>query len=208
MWLTGATPAAWKDSHTVMLYKKGDPADLGNYRPVGLALTIYKLWTALLTAVLSGYAERHAILTDSQAGFRYGRSTHQALSSVLNALEDACLYNRDINMLYVDFCAAFDMVDHDKLMQLMHDMGFPHHAVRAVQHLYTEAHTTIRTAFGDSEPIPIDRDTLQGDSLSPFLFLLFIEPLLRWLHVGGRGYQHGCSQEADRERDAAAHLTL
>eukprot|EP00887_Chlorella_sp_A99_P006022 scaffold27.g6022.t1 len=190
MWLTGETPAAWKDSHTVMLYKKGDPADPGNYRPVGLALTIYKLWTALLTAVLSDYAERHAILTDSQAGFRYGRSTHQALFSMLNALEDARLYNRHIYMLYVDFCAAFDMANHDKLLQLMHDMGFPHHAVRAVQHLYTGAHTTIRTAFGDSEPIPIDRGTLQGDSLSPFLFLLFIEPLLRWLHWSEMAVNH------------------
>ncbi|EFN50548.1 hypothetical protein CHLNCDRAFT_137223 [Chlorella variabilis] len=71
-----------------MLYKKGDPTDPANYRPIGLALTIYKLWTALITGVLS--------------------DTHQALFSVLNALEDAKLFDRDIYMLYIDFSAAFD----------------------------------------------------------------------------------------------------
>jgi hypothetical protein len=43
-----------------------------------------------------------------------------------------------------------------------------------------------------TDAIPVDRGSIQGDSLSPFLFLIYIEPLLRWLHVGGQGYMHGC----------------
>ena len=41
---------------------------------------------------------------------------------------------------------------------------------------------------GNTSPIPIQRGTLQGDTLSPFLFAVFMEPLLRWLVVGSRGY--------------------
>ena len=123
---------------------------------------------------------------------------------MLNALEDARHFGRDIYLMFVDFSSAFDTVDHDKLLQLMWDMGFPHHAVQAVQQLYTGASTSIRTSFGQSDPIDIERGTLQGDSLSPFLFLLFIEPLLRWLHVGGRGYKHGCTQTADAEKYACS----
>ena len=204
MWLTGHTPNAWKESHTVFLYKKGDPCDPANYRPIGLASTVYKLWTAFLTSVMYGYATQNAILNDSQYGFTLGRSTHLQLFNVLNALEDAQLCKRDIYMLYIDFSSAFDMVDHDKLLQLMWDMGFPWHAVQAVRDLYTGANTRIRTEFGQSDPIDIERGTLQGDSLSPFLFLLFIEPLLRWLHVGGRGYKHGCTAGPAEEQQQDA----
>jgi hypothetical protein len=44
------------------------------------------------------------------------------------------------------------------------------------------------TPHGSNPTISIHRGTLQGDTLSPFLFTIFVEPLLRWLSVGGRGY--------------------
>ncbi|MGQ3168990.1 MAG: reverse transcriptase domain-containing protein, partial [Hydrogenophaga sp.] len=55
--------------------------------------------------------------------------------------------------------------------------------------LYTGATTRFKTPYGHTDPVPVDRGTIQGDSLSPFLFLLYIEPLLRWLQVGARGYK-------------------
>ena len=46
------------------------------------------------------------------------------------------------------------------------------------------------TPHGDTPAIPIHRGTLQGDTLSPFLFTIFMEPLLRWISIGSRGYKH------------------
>ena len=45
------------------------------------------------------------------------------------------------------------------------------------------------TIHGNTAPLSIFRGTLQGDTLSPFLFTIFMEPLLRWLAVGSRGYK-------------------
>ena len=58
--------------------------------------------------------------------------------------------------------------------------------------LYSGAKTRIRTTLGETEYIQVTRGTIQGDSLSPYLFLLFMEPLTRWLKAGGRGYRVGC----------------
>ncbi len=57
--------------------------------------------------------------------------------------------------------------------------------------------------MGKTDAVRINRGTIQGDSLSPFLFLIFMEPLLRWLQSGGRGYQYGCL----RQRTAGDHTT-
>ncbi|XGW13389.1 hypothetical protein V3C99_000036 [Haemonchus contortus] len=41
-------PTSWKTSKTVLLYEKGDPDDIGNYRPICLLSVIYKLFTRFI----------------------------------------------------------------------------------------------------------------------------------------------------------------
>jgi hypothetical protein len=86
-------------------------------------------------------------------------------------LEDAKLTKQDIYLLMVDFSEAFDTIDHDKLLHIMYDLGFPTDAIEVTKNLYTGATTTIQTPHGNTPPIHMDRGTIQGDSLSPFLFI-------------------------------------
>ncbi|KAJ9528726.1 hypothetical protein QJQ45_020662 [Haematococcus lacustris] len=116
------------------------------------------------------------------------------------ALEDAKLAKADIYALLVDFTSAFNTTCQDKLLWIMHDLGFPTDATDAVKDLYTGATTRFRTPYGPTDPVPVDRGTIQGDSLSPFLFLIYIEPLLRWLQVGARGYKFKSATADSGER--------
>ena len=50
-------PTSWKTSLTILLYKKGDPSQFTNHRPIALANTIYKLFTSTLTSILSTYGK-------------------------------------------------------------------------------------------------------------------------------------------------------
>ena len=198
MWATGYTPKAWKESTTVLLFKnKGTPLKLQFYRRIGLEMTIYKLWTRMITWVLADYAERHNILSYTQGGFRNKRTCMDQLELFTLLLEDAKLTRKDIYLLMVNFSEAFDTIDHDKLLQIMYDLGFPTDATEVVKDLYTGATTAFTTPFGNTEPMPMDRGTIQGDSLSPFLFILYLEPLLRWLRVGARGYIPGAYNNRD-----------
>ena len=188
-------PTSWKISLTILLYKKGDPSVLTNHRPIALANTIYKLFTSTLTLILSACGERHQILHDSQEDFRAERCTSRQLQLLIAALEDAQFTNQDIYLLYIDFKNAFGSIDHARLLAIMKDLGYPEDAVKLVGNIYSQSNTIfVREHFGQTQKIPIQRGTIQGDTLSPYLFIIFLEPLLRWLQNGKHGYTLGTSK--------------
>jgi hypothetical protein len=57
MSITGITPPSWLHSHTILLYIKGDPATLDNYRPITLAHALYKPWTTCIVMMATEYVE-------------------------------------------------------------------------------------------------------------------------------------------------------
>eukprot|EP00775_Hariotina_reticulata_P004031 gene4031-biopygen5750 len=131
------------------------------------------------------------MISASQGGFRNKRTTAQQMEMMVMALEDAHLFKQDIYLLQADMTEAFDAIDHDKLLMIMYDLGFPTDAIEVVKDLYTNARTTFQTPYGPTATMALDRGTVQGDSLSPFLFIVYLEALLRWLKAGGKGYQFG-----------------
>ncbi len=178
MWLSNHTPDAWKTSRTVLLYKKGNATLLQNWRPIALANTLYKTWTSMVTLVRSTYGECQGIIGSSQEGFRRYHNTSRQVQMATLMIEDAALYHRDVYSLYIDFSSAFNTVNHQQLLEIMASLGFPEAAIRNIcRSMYTNATTVIATPFGDTDPVSIGRGTIQGDTLSPYLFLIFIEPL-------------------------------
>jgi hypothetical protein len=181
---TSYTPLQCCRSTTCLLHKKSDHTLLDNYRPIDLMNNLLKLWTALIKAAGSNSAETHGILSDQQDGFRQHRSIHDAMSSIIMKMEDAKLHNKDIYVMYADFKGAFIAADHRIMFKHMRQLGMPSTFVDTCEHLYGVSSMDYITPYGPTPSIDINRGTLQGDTLSPFLFALFLEPFLRWLTVG------------------------
>ena len=147
-----------------------------------------------MTALLTSYGEQHRLLHFSQEGFRPQRNTSRQIQMVIVALEDARLTNKDIYLTYIDFRNAFGSIDHARLLALMEDLGFPTDAVEIIGNIYTNSTTSFTDShFGTTPPIEISRGTIQGDILSPYLFIIFMEPLLRWLEQDNLGYNFNTS---------------
>lgn len=68
----------------------------------------------------------------------------------------------------------------------MKQLGIPHDALAVVIAIYSGAMTCVQTSNGDTAAVPISSEIYKA-TLS-FLFDSFLEPLLRWLEAGGRGY--------------------
>lgn len=121
----------------------------------------------MVTGVMAHYAEAYQLISGTQAGFRAKRNTIQQLERFQTLLEDAKLNRQNLFLLQADFSDAFDTPHHDKMLQILYDLGFPTDAIEVVKDLYHQASTRIRTPYGPTDPVPIERGTIQGDSLSP-----------------------------------------
>eukprot|EP00983_Pelagomonas_calceolata_P036504 1133953-Pelagomonas_calceolata.AAC.1 len=64
------------------------------------------------------------------------------------SLEDAKLFKQDIYALIVDFTSAFNTTDHDRMLWIMYDLGFPTDAIDTVKNLYEDATTQVRLPSG------------------------------------------------------------
>ena len=175
-------------SHTILLYQKGDPTRMDNYRPITLANALYKLWTTCIVILATDYIEPRKILSPEQEEFIAERSCDIAITHLGLCVEDAYSHKRNIVLYYLDFKGAFPSTDHKQLVRVLEFLGLPSDFTRLVSNLYSGATIEFITPHGHTSPVGIRRGTLQGDPLSSRLFDLMVEPIIRWLTALGKGY--------------------
>jgi hypothetical protein len=104
-------------------------------------------------------------------------------------MEDAKIHNKDIYIMHADLNGFINVADHRIMFKHMRQLGMLSIFVDTCEQLYDVSTTNSNTPYGSTPAIDINPGTLQGGTLSPFLFTLFLEPFLRWLTVGRRGYR-------------------
>ena len=80
---------------------------------------------------------------------------------------------------FIDYAKAFDCVDHNKLWKILQEMGIPEHLTCLLRNLYADQEVTVRTGHGTTDWFQIGKGVCQGCILSPCLFNLYAEHIMR-----------------------------
>ena len=131
----------------------------------------------ILQAGLQQYANRE--LPDVQAGFRKGRGTRAQIANIRWILKQAREFQKNIYFCFIDYGKAFDCVDHNKLWKILKEMGLPNHLTCLLRNLYAGQEATVRTGHGTTDWFQIGKGVRQGYVLSPCLFNLYAEYIVR-----------------------------
>ena len=86
---------------------------------------------------------------------------------------------KNIYLCFIDYAKAFDCVDHNKLWKILKEMGIPDHLTYLLRNLYAGQEATVRTGHGTTDWFQIGKGARQGCTLSPCLFNLHAEYIMR-----------------------------
>ncbi|KAH9078198.1 hypothetical protein Ae201684P_019292 [Aphanomyces euteiches] len=180
-WSSKRIPAPWKTSVTQLVYKKGDAADVSNWRPLALQTTLYKLYASIVKARFSLWLESNERLSNSQKGFRSFNGCHEHNFLAQSLLDTSRRTKSSFFAVWYDLRNAFGAMPHDFLWLVLSLLGVPGAFLDLLKDIYTDASTIISTPNGTTPPIRQLCGVFQGCPLSPLLFIAGMTPLINAL---------------------------
>ena len=100
-------------------------------------------------------------------------------TSIRWIIEKAREFQKNIDFCFIDYAKTFDYVDHNKVWKTMKKMGIPDHLNCLLINLYAGQEATVKTGRGTTDWFQIGKGVCQGYILSPCLFKLYAEYIMR-----------------------------
>jgi len=167
---------------TLLIPKATDLTNPKNYRPITCLNIIYKLWIGCLTTLMLNHCYSHQILHPAQKGCSRGQLgcvDHLLLTN--GVWRQVRSRNRSLSVAWINYRKAFDSVPHNRLLECLQLFQFPPVLQTCLERLVPLWRTALFIQLPSCEPkylsdVSVRRGIFQGDTLSPLLFCLSLNP--------------------------------
>ena len=181
VWAGEDIPSHWQRAIIKPLLKEGkDPSKTESWRPISLIDCLGKTLEKIIADRLMYILEKDSLITPNQAGFRPNRcTTDQTLKLIQEATDQ--IHNGETSNLtmtaFFDYAKAYDKVWREGLLHKMQILGIPNRFVRYTRHFLSRRWTQVEINGTRSKRFLLKQGLPQGSSISPLLFLVFINDL-------------------------------
>lgn len=177
IWTTCQWPSDWTKSIYIPLHKKGSKQQCANYRTISLISHGSKIMLNIIQERLKPFILPQ--IPPEQAGFVPGRGTRDQILNIRQMIEKLYEFNVPAIFCFLDYSKAFDSVDWNHLWKVLKEMAIPGHLIQLIKSLYTSNEAYVRVDGELSQPFQIKKGVRQGCVLSPLLFNIYGEWIIR-----------------------------
>ena len=119
----GKVSIIWKQANVTPIFKKDDPSELSNYRPISVLSTVGKVLEKIVHKHVFNFFQENHIITALQSGFLPGDSTVNQLTDLYNTFCQALDEGKEVRAIFCDISKAFDRVWHKGLLCKLSSVG-------------------------------------------------------------------------------------
>ena len=165
-------PKIWRHTRVVALLKPGkDPSLAKSFRPISLLCDTYKLFERLILNRLAPIVDEHLI--PEQAGFRPGKSTTSQILNLTQHIEDGFERGQITGSVFVDLSAAYDTVNHRRLLSKFLDMTKDLHLTELIQTMLQNRRFFVELGGKRSRWRKQQNGLPQGSVLAPMMYNIY-----------------------------------
>ena len=165
-------------AYVCAIFKKNDPSEVSNYRPISLLSTIEKVFEKIIHKHVFNFFNQNNIISSFQSGFVPNDSTVNQLVALYNTFCQALDEGKEVRTVFCDISKAFDRVWHRGLLYKLESVGI----VGQLLHWFTDylsCRKQLVTLSGvKSETLNISAGVPQCSILGPLLFLVYINDIV------------------------------
>jgi hypothetical protein len=182
-------PSLWRKTIVKPIPKGStiDPRVPLQYRGIALLSTVYKLYSAVLNNRIVKYCESEKLIHEEQNGFRQNRSCSDHVYVLNTIIRNRLNENKSTYAAFLDAEKAFDRIDRNLLCYKLLKLGINGHVYENIKCIYQNTLCCLKLNDLLTDWFSTESGVLQGDTLSPTLFNIFIDdliPIVNSLHLG------------------------
>eukprot|EP00798_Chlamydomonas_sp_ICE-L_P011813 gene11813-biopygen720 len=172
-------PPEFLEGSLIILGKGGDKLDAGNYRPITLVNTDYRILAKVLANRLGPVMNR--IISPEQSAFLPCRQIGDAILFLQLLPELLKAQNKSGVLVFLDFRKAYNTLDRAFLFQCLEVASLGSGFLTCVRLLLSSTATRAMVNGFRSRAFEFSAGVRQGDPLSPLLFLFAMQAIQHWL---------------------------
>ena len=168
---TGELPAMMTNALLVLIPK----ADVTQFRGIGLLEVLWKLISAMIHKRIVENVSFH----DGIHGFRTRRGTGTAILEAKLLMQKAACTNKTLYQVFLDLTKAYDTVDRERVLEILEQYGIGPNIIRLLRRYWSNNTLVPKQSGFFGEPFAAERGVTQGDIISPTIFNIIVDAVLR-----------------------------